>query len=296
MLLKEQEDAFVFCIDNLRTGGDVNNVKEVFSSDRFEFEYWGICDGLSHIMEQARPDIIINFAAETHVDRSIVNPRLFLETNIMGTHNLLNHMQRNYYDGEVTKYVQISTDEVYGSTKTGFFYENSEIKPSSPYSASKVAADFIALSYYKTYGSPVVITRCSNNYGPRQYHEKLIPLAIKRIQNGEKIPVYGTGENVRDWIYVDDHCRAILQAIEYGKLGEVYNIGARQEMSNLKILALLCEIMGVDFEESIEFVEDRAGHDFRYAIMPNKAETELQWKAQMNFYDGLKRTVDWYSQ
>lgn len=232
---------------------------------------------------------MINFAAQTHVDNSIACPKEFIKTNINGTFNLL----ENSRVLGIQKYIQISTDEVYGTLNNGYFKETTPLAPNSPYSASKAGADMLARAYFKTYGVPTMITRCSNNYGPNQYPEKLIPSFIIKLLNNQKVPVYGDGLNIRDWLYVKDHCRAIDMVLHNGKIGEVYNIGANNEKNNLEITRLILAAMGKD-ERSIEFVEDRLGHDRRYAIDSSKIQNELGWKAQVSFKEGIKETINWY--
>jgi dTDP-glucose 4,6-dehydratase len=236
-------------------------------------------------------DAVLNLAAESHVDRSILGPGIFVETNVSGTQVLLEAARQ----GNVKRFVQISTDEVYGSLgATGKFTEASPLKPSSPYSASKTAADLLVLAYGHTFGMDVVVTRCSNNYGPYQFPEKLIPLMIANALEGKKLPVYGDGMQIRDWIHVEDHCRALLAALEGGKAGEVYNIGSDNEWANLQIVSRILEALGKT-RELIEHVKDRPGHDRRYAIDAKKAHEELGWAPRIQFNDGLQRTVDWYA-
>jgi dTDP-glucose 4,6-dehydratase len=235
-------------------------------------------------------DFVVNFAAESHVDRSITGPEIFIETNVQGTLNLLQACK----EIGIEKYLQVSTDEVYGSLDaTGYFYETTPIQPNSPYSASKASADLLVRAYYETYKLPVLVTRCSNNYGPYQYPEKLIPFFISLLLKGEKVPVYGDGLNVRDWLYVYDHCEAIDTVLHKGKIGEVYNIGGHNEKTNMEITKLVLNAMGKD-ESSIKYVEDRLGHDRRYAIDNKKIQTELGWKPSVTFEEGIKLTIDWY--
>jgi len=236
--------------------------------------------------------LVINFAAESHVDRSITGPEIFVETNVQGTLNLLQACK----EIGIEKYLQVSTDEVYGSLgATGYFYETTPIQPNSPYSASKASADLLVRAYYETYKLPVLMTRCSNNYGPYQYPEKLIPFFISKLLKGEKVPVYGDGLNVRDWLYVYDHCDAIDTVLHKGKIGEVYNIGGHNEKTNMEITKLVLSAMGKG-ESSIQYVEDRLGHDKRYAIDNTKIQTELGWKPSLTFEEGIKITIDWYLQ
>ena len=240
------------------------------------------------LIEQA--DCVVNFAAESHVDRSITGPEIFIETNVQGTLNLL---QASKEIG-VERFLQVSTDEVYGSLgQTGYFKETTPLAPNSPYSASKASADMLVRAYYETYKMPVLNTRCSNNYGPYQYPEKLIPFFISRLLKGEKVPVYGDGLNVRDWLYVYDHCEAIDLVLHKGRVGEVYNIGGHNEKTNMEITKLILDAMGKD-ETSIEFVKDRLGHDRRYAICNDKIQSELGWMPSLTFEEGIKLTIDWY--
>ena len=235
-------------------------------------------------------DCVINFAAESHVDNSIKNPEIFIETNVQGTLNLL---QASKEIG-IERFLQVSTDEVYGSLgQTGYFYETTPLVPNSPYSASKASADMLVRAYRETYGLPTLNTRCSNNYGPYQYPEKLIPFFISKLLKNEKVPVYGDGLNVRDWLYVYDHCEAIDVVLHKGKVGEIYNIGGHNEKTNLEITKLILSAMGKD-ENSIEYVEDRLGHDKRYAISNDKITTELDWTPSLTFEEGIKLTIDWY--
>lgn len=237
-------------------------------------------------------DGVVHFAAESHVDRSISTPDLFAETNVLGTLNLLEEARRHH----VKKFVHVSTDEVYGTLgDDGFFTEQSPLAPNSPYAASKAGSDLMARSYYHTYGLPVIITRCSNNYGPRQFPEKLIPTIITRALKNRKIPIFGDGKNVRDWLHVTDHCRAIDLALHHGNPGEVYNIGGHNEMSNLKLAEYILDLLGKPLS-LLEFVTDRLGHDSRYAIDPSKTQAELGWKPEIYLAEGLNSTVSWYVQ
>ena len=242
------------------------------------------------IFRDEKPDFVVNFAAETHVDNSIKDPLVFVKTNVLGTANLLNCSLKY----GVERFVQVSTDEVYGSIKRGGFTEKSPIAPSSPYSASKAGADQLVLSYHKTYKLNVGITRCSNNYGPNQHNEKLIPHMIAKALRGEKLPVYGSGQNVRDWIHVKDHCRAVLAVLEGGKAGEVYNVGSYNEKTNIEIVETILDVLGKP-KDLISFVEDRKGHDLRYAIDASKLENELMWFPVVQFKDGIKETIEWYA-
>ncbi|MCD8024619.1 MAG: dTDP-glucose 4,6-dehydratase [Candidatus Gastranaerophilales bacterium] len=289
-MLKNHEDIQIVNLDKLTYAGSLKNLDDVKNDPRYSFVKGDICD--KNIVRKVIKGAfaVVNFAAETHVDKSIVNPSVFIETNINGTCNLL----QSALDEGVEKYLQVSTDEVYGTLgKTGYFYETTPLAPNSPYSASKASADMMCLSYYKTYGLNVLITRCCNNFGPYQYPEKLIPFFILKLLKGEKVPVYGSGLNVRDWLYVYDHCRAIELVLLNGRFGEVYNIGANNEKTNLEITKIILDALKKD-ESSIEFVKDRKGHDFRYAISADKITKELGWKPSLSFEEGIKETINWY--
>lgn len=279
-------------VDKLTYAGNPENLADIESSPRYAFCRGDICDReyVEGLLAGNEFDAVVNFAAESHVDRSILDSGPFIRTNIVGTQTLLDACRRF----EVPRFVQISTDEVYGSLgEEGFFTEETPLAPNSPYSASKAAADLLVRAYHETYGFPAVITRCSNNYGPYQFPEKLIPLFISNALQGEQLPVYGTGGNVRDWIHVLDHCRGIEAALRNGRPGEVYNFGGRTEMTNLNLTKLLLRLL--DRPESlIRFVQDRPGHDLRYAIDCAKAERELGWTPQVPFIDGLQETIAWY--
>lgn len=239
-------------------------------------------------------DALVHFAAETHVDNSIKDPEIFTHANVIGTQILLETARKFWGENSKNKFVHISTDEVYGTLgDTGYFTEETPINPSSPYSASKAGSDLIALAYAKTFKMNVTVTNCSNNYGPYQYHEKLIPHMISRALKDEKLPVYGAGNNIRDWLYVEDHCAAIAKVLESGKPGERYNIGGHNEMTNLDIVKLILNYLGKP-ETLIAHVEDRKGHDYRYAIDPTKIKRELNWEPETKFKDGIKKTIDWY--
>ena len=252
-----------------------------------------IMTGLQEIYEKEKPDVVVNFAAESHVDRSIENPEIFLQTNIIGTATLMDAC-REY---GITRYHQVSTDEVYGDLPLDrpdlFFTEETPIHTSSPYSSSKAGADLLVLAYHRTFGLPVTISRCSNNYGPYHFPEKLIPLMIANALNDKPLPVYGKGENVRDWLYVEDHCKAIDLIIHNGRVGEVYNIGGHNEMANIDIVKIICKELGKP-ESLITYVTDRKGHDMRYAIDPTKIHSELGWLPETKFADGIKKTIQWY--
>ena len=289
-LLKKYNDYNVINLDALTYCGNLLNLKDIEDNSHYIFEKGNICDKKLVRELIKKSDYVVNFAAESHVDNSISNPEIFIETNVKGTLNLLQACK----EIGIERYLQVSTDEVYGTLgKTGYFYETSPIQPNSPYSASKASADLLTRAYYETYGLPVLITRCSNNYGPYQYPEKLIPFFISKLLKGEKVPVYGDGLNVRDWLYVYDHCEAIDTVLHNGKTGEVYNIGGHNEKTNLEITKLILDTMGKD-ESSIEYVEDRLGHDRRYAISNDKITSELGWKPSITFEEGIKLTIDWY--
>ena len=289
-ILNKHPDYKIYNLDALTYCGNIENLNDIKNSPNYEFVRGNICDK-KLVRELIREsDCVINFAAETHVDNSIKTPEIFIETNVQGTLNLL---QASKEIG-IERYLQVSTDEVYGALgKTGYFYETTPLAPNSPYSASKASADMLTRAYFKTYNLPTLITRCSNNYGPYQYPEKLIPFFISKLLKGEKVPVYGDGLNVRDWLYVYDHCEAIDVVLHRGKTGEVYNIGGHNEKTNLEITRLILDAMGKD-ETSIEYVEDRLGHDRRYAISNDKITNELGWKPSVTFEDGIKLTLDWY--
>lgn len=294
-ILNNSNDYFIINFDKLSYSGNLGNLQDVTEDlnykKRYKFIKADICDEniLDALFTETTIDYVINFAAETHVDRSILSAKPFIESNITGTYTLL-EISKKY---SVKKYIQISTDEVYGSTENGRFTESSNLSPNSPYSASKASADLIALSYYTTYNLPVNITRCSNNYGPYQFPEKLIPLMILNALDNKKLPVYGDGLNVRDWIHVNDHCSAILKVLECGKTGEIYNIGSNNDLPNIDIIHKILDILKLPYS-SIEYVKDRLGHDRRYAIDSTKIETELNWKPTIDFKSGLKDTVLWY--
>ncbi len=289
-ILNKYTDYQVINIDALTYCGNLANLKDVENNPNYKFVHGNICDKklVRELISQV--DCVVNFAAESHVDNSIKNPEIFIETNVQGTLNLL---QASKEIG-IERYLQVSTDEVYGTLgKTGYFYETTPLAPNSPYSASKASADMLVRAYYETYKMPVLTTRCSNNYGPYQYPEKLIPFFISKLLRSEKVPVYGDGLNVRDWLYVYDHCAAIDTVLHKGRIGEVYNIGGHNEKTNIEITRLILEAMGKD-ESSIEYVKDRLGHDRRYAISNDKITSELGWKPSVTFEEGIKMTIDWY--
>lgn len=289
-ILEKYPDYKIINLDALTYAGNLENLDDIKDHPNYEFAHGNICDPnlVPQVMEDV--DAVINFAAESHVDRSITGPEIFVETNIKGTMNLL----QNAKEFNIQRFIQISTDEVYGTLgKTGFFTEETPLAPNSPYAASKAGADLLVRSYYETYGMPVIITRCSNNYGPYQYPEKLIPFFISQLLREEKVPVYGDGTNVRDWLYVYDHCAAIDTVLHNGKVGEVYNIGGHNEKTNLEITKLILNAMGKD-ENSIQYVKDRLGHDKRYAICSDKIQKELGWYPSITFEEGIKQTIHWY--
>lgn len=291
-MLDVHQDYNVVNLDKLTYAGNPENLEEITNNPHYQFVRGDICNraDVESCIRDSKVDIIINFAAESHVDRSIMGPAIFIETNVSGT-NVLLDIAKEY---KVERFIQISTDEVYGSlAATGKFTESTHLHPNSPYSASKASADLIALAYYHTFGLPVVITRCSNNYGPYQFPEKLIPLMIANAIDNKPLPVYGDGLNVRDWLFVKDHCAAIDVVMQRGKVGEVYNIGGNNEWKNIDIVRLLLKNLEKP-ESLIKFVKDRLGHDRRYAIDASKIEREFGWKPSMTFEEGLKTTIEWY--
>lgn len=309
--LENHEEYHLVNIDKLTYAGDLSNLNEVSKHNRYTFVEGDICDRdlIESLFKNYNFNSVIHFAAESHVDNSILKPNEFIETNIMGTFNLIN-VARNYWmsgpnqfkiEFKDSRFHHISTDEVYGSLgDAGLFTEQTPYAPNSPYSASKASSDFIVRSYFHTYGMNVVTTNCSNNYGPKQHDEKLIPTIIRKALSGEQIPIYGEGKNIRDWLYVLDHCKGIDLVFHDGKNGETYNIGGKNERNNLYIANKICELLNelkpktVSYKDQISFVKDRPGHDFRYAIDAKKIETELGWKADENFETGIKKTVIWY--
>ena len=289
-ILNKYSDYKVINLDALTYCGNLENLNDVKDNPNYTFVKGNICDKKLVQDLISEVDCVINFAAESHVDNSIKNPEIFVETNVQGTLNLLQTSK----ELGIERFLQVSTDEVYGTLgKTGYFYETTPLAPNSPYSASKASADLLVRAYYETYKMPVLNTRCSNNYGPYQYPEKLIPFFISQLLKGEKVPVYGDGLNVRDWLYVYDHCEAIDVVLHKGNVGEVYNIGGHNEKTNLEITHLILKAMGKD-ESSIKYVEDRLGHDRRYAISNDKITSELGWKPSLTFEEGIKLTIDWY--
>lgn len=289
-MLNKYPDYEIINLDALTYCGNLDNLKDIETNPNYTFVHGNICDRQLVRDLISECDCVVNFAAESHVDNSIKHPEIFVETNVQGTLNLL---QASKVLG-VERFLQVSTDEVYGTLgKTGYFYETTPLAPNSPYSASKASADMLVRAYYETYKLPVLNTRCSNNYGPYQYPEKLIPFFISQLLKGEKVPVYGDGLNVRDWLYVYDHCEAIDEVLHKGRIGEVYNIGGHNEKTNLEITHLILDAMGKD-ESSIKYVEDRLGHDRRYAISNDKITAELGWQPSITFEEGIKLTIDWY--
>ncbi|MCM8780438.1 MAG: dTDP-glucose 4,6-dehydratase [Candidatus Omnitrophica bacterium] len=279
----------IVVVDRLTYAGDLEKLKGL--SGRFRFYKSDICDQkeMIRIFLTEKPQAVINFAAETHVDRSIYNPAIFIETNLRGTQILLD-ISRRY---KIKKFIQVSTDEVYGEIRRGSFCEESSLKPSNPYAASKAAADLLVMAYVRTYGFPAIIVRPCNNYGPWQEPEKLVPLAISYALKNASVPIYGTGENIREWLYVSDCIKAVLLVLKKGGLGEIYNIGSGQRMSNLEVVRIILDILGKD-KKLINYVKDRPGHDFRYSLDCSKIRKQLGWQAKVRFTDGLKRTVIWY--
>ena len=293
--LKDHPEDRIVCLDKLTYAGNMETLKEAVENPQFRFVRGDICDrdAVFKLFEEEKPDIVVNFAAESHVDRSIEDPGVFLRTNILGTQVLMD-ASKEY---GVKRYHQVSTDEVYGDLPLDrpdlFFTEDTPLKTSSPYSSSKAGADLLVNAYHRTFDLPVTISRCSNNYGPYQFPEKLIPLMIANALDDKPLPVYGEGLNVRDWLYVEDHCKAIDLIIRKGKVGEVYNIGGHNEMKNIDIVKIICQELGKP-ESLITFVTDRKGHDMRYAIDPAKIHRELGWLPETMFAEGIKTTIEWY--
>lgn len=306
MLEKEKDFSILINLDLLTYAGNLENLKEIEKDKRYKFIKGDMCDRslIESIFDKYEIDSVINFAAESHVDRSIEDPEIFLKTNILGTQVLLDTAKKHWkinpqdkYSKEYksgVKYLQVSTDEVYGALgKTGMFTETTPISPNSPYSASKASADMFVRAYYETYALPVNITRCSNNYGPYQFPEKLIPLMINNCKTGKKLPVYGDGMQIRDWLHVSDHCAAIRTVLHKGVIGEVYNIGGNNEKANIEIVKLIIKELGAS-EDLIEHVKDRPGHDRRYAIDNTKITSQLGWKPEYTFERGIHETIQWY--
>ena len=306
-----KSNELVVNLDNLTYAGNLQNLDSLNGNEKHAFVRGDIGDEvlISKIFKKYKPRYVVNFAAESHVDRSIHGPVDFIQTNIVGTFQLL-ECARSYWNGlkydekDSFRFLHVSTDEVYGSLEPGYsgFTEKHSYKPNSPYSASKASSDHLVRAYYHTYGMPVLTTNCSNNYGPFQFPEKLIPLIVHNSIEGKDLPIYGDGSQIRDWLYVDDHCDAICRVLELGMVGEVYNIGGLNEKTNLEIVNTLCEILdekipkadGSSYKAQIVHVKDRIGHDFRYAIDASKIEQELGWKPKETFDTGIRRTVDWY--
>ena len=309
-MIIESSDDTVVNIDKLTYAGNLDSLQPVADNPRYHFVQADICDGqaMAEVFATHQPDAIMHLAAESHVDRSIDGPGEFIQTNIVGTYTLL-EVARDYWNGlqgekkEAFRFHHVSTDEVYGSLgDEGMFLETTSYDPSSPYSASKASSDHLVRAWQRTFGLPVVLTNCSNNYGPYQYPEKLIPLVLQKARAGEALPIYGTGENIRDWLYVDDHARALLLVMKQGAQGETYNIGGHNEVTNIDVVRTLCSILddrepardGKPYAELITYVTDRPGHDMRYAIDASKIQRELGWTPEETFETGLAKTVDWY--
>lgn len=294
-MLKKYPDYRIICLDKLTYAGNLSTLEPVMDNPNFRFVKADICDraAVNKLFEEEKPDIVVNFAAESHVDRSIENPGIFLQTNIMGTATLMDAC-RKY---GIKRYHQVSTDEVYGDLPLDrpdlFFTEETPIHTSSPYSSSKAGADLLVMAYNRTYGLSVTISRCSNNYGPYHFPEKLIPLMIANALADKPLPVYGEGFNVRDWLYVEDHCKAIDLIIHKGRVGEVYNIGGHNEKANIDVVKTILKAVGKD-ESLITYVKDRPGHDMRYAIDPAKIHAELGWTPETLFNEGIQKTIEWY--
>lgn len=294
-MLNKYPNYKIICIDCLTYAGNIATLEKAFENPNFKFYKINICErnSIYKLFEQEKPDMVVNFAAESHVDRSIEAPEIFLDTNIKGTTVMMDACRKF----DIKRYHQVSTDEVYGDLPLDrpdlFFTENTPIKTSSPYSSSKAAADLFVMAYYRTYNLPVTISRCSNNYGPYHFPEKLIPLMIVNALADKPLPVYGKGLNVRDWLYVTDHCKAIDLILHKGRIGEIYNIGGHNEMQNIDIVKIICKELGKP-ESLITHVTDRKGHDMRYAIDPSKINTELGWIPETAFEDGIKTTIKWY--
>ena len=308
-MLRKYPDYRIVCLDKLTYAGNLSTLAPVMDNPNFRFVKLDICDreGVYRLFEEEHPDVVVNFAAESHVDRSIANPEIFVQTNVMGTVNLLQRAKEAWYQPETKhwkagkKYLQVSTDEVYGALGAeGYFMETTPINPHSPYSASKASADHFVQAFHDTYGMPVNITRCSNNYGPYQFPEKLIPLMINNVKHHKQLPVYGDGMQVRDWLYVEDHCKAIDMVAEGGRSGEVYNVGGHNERPNIFIVKTIIEQLHERLQDEgisealIRHVEDRLGHDRRYGIDPTKIKNDLGWYPETPFEKGIVLTIDWY--
>lgn len=307
-MIVNETDHEVLNIDKLTYAGHLESLDSVNTSEHYQFEKVDICNAneVNRIFNDFQPDAIMHLAAESHVDRSIDGSAEFIKTNIIGTHVLLEEAKRYWQVLDTTKkkdfkFLHVSTDEVYGELgDTGFFTENTPYDPRSPYSSSKASSDHLVRAWYHTFGLPTMITNCSNNYGPYQFPEKLIPVVILKAIQGNDIPVYGKGDNVRDWLFVDDHARALLKVMELGKPGETYNIGGHNEKQNLEVVHTICDTLndlvpkGANYRDQITFVTDRPGHDFRYAIDASKIDKELGWAPEETFDSGIKKTIQWY--
>jgi dTDP-glucose 4,6-dehydratase len=305
-LFDVRKDARVVVLDKLTYAGNLDNLESVVGNPRFELVQADLCDreAVRQTLRRVRPDVVFNLAAESHVDRSIDGPALFMQTNVMGTFEILDAtlaLHRESPGAPNPRFLHVSTDEVFGSLgPTGYFTEESQYQPNSPYSASKAGADHIVRAFFHTYGLPVVTTNCSNNYGPYQFPEKLIPLVTMNAAEGKPLPVYGDGKNVRDWLWVQDHCSALLAAAEFGKPGETYAVGGNSERTNLEVVETICNVLDELLPQAqsrkaqITFVKDRPGHDRRYAIDASKIRRELGWKPAMTFEQGMRKTVEWY--
>ena len=308
--LSQDNDIHIVNLDKLTYAGNLDSLRDIEDDSRYRFVHGDICDSkfVEKLFIEYKPDAILHFAAESHVDRSIDGPRAFIETNINGTFTLLEVARKYWRDLDdvrkgLFRFLHVSTDEVYGSLgETGYFTEETPYAPNSPYSASKASSDHLVRAYYHTYGLPILMTNCSNNYGPFQFPEKLIPLMILNALERKPLPIYGAGNNIRDWLYVDDHCQAILAVLERGISGEKYNIGGHNEKTNINIVHMLCDILdakrprmdGKSYREQITFVKDRPGHDMRYAIDASKIERELGWTPSETFETGIVKTIEWY--
>lgn len=307
-MIINETDYEVLNIDKLTYAGHLKSLESIADSDRYQFEKIDICDTetINQIFNEFKPDAIIHLAAESHVDRSIDGSAEFIQTNINGTHKLLEEAKQYWQDLEGDRkdnfrFLHVSTDEVYGELgDEGFFTEETPYDPRSPYSSSKASSDHLVRAWHHTYGLPTMITNCSNNYGPYQFPEKLIPVVILKALQGKDIPVYGTGENVRDWLYVNDHARALLKVVQEGNPGETYNIGGHNEKQNIEVVHTICDTLNelvakeANYRDQISFVTDRPGHDFRYAIDASKIERELGWTPKETFDSGIKKTIQWY--
>lgn len=312
LIKAEKPDCRIINIDKLTYAGNLSNLTELVDDQYYRFVHGDICDKdlIEKLFIEEQIDTVVHFAAESHVDRSIEGPADFIQTNIIGTFTLLEAARKHWLNDSsggkpcTARFLHVSTDEVYGSLgETGLFTETTPYDPRSPYSASKASSDHLVSAYHHTYGLPILMTNCSNNYGPYQFPEKLIPLIINNALNGKDLPVYGDGKNVRDWLYVVDHCKAILQVLQDGKIGETYNVGGNSEKQNIDVVKTICDILdekvglmadGQPRQSLIKFVKDRAGHDRRYAIDATKIKKELGWEPAVTFEEGIRQTIDWY--